>query len=504
MSSKPSQSIPSDDLQHILDWLAQPRGEDPLADLLPLGQHVKALNGQTLPALHRLKIVELLQQRTERVENTLMPLLLDIKLPLPVQLASVAQGLIELRAELGETWLRIANEASADELGRVRRSLAHVCLQGLGNLQKQLLTTLLIAIPVPLRLWRNIQTLFHVARESVDPTETLPVEMSVAETRFKSMLALAASQPEGLAPREIAFLAEYVATHAAAIQLDTARPDADDDWFWIEAGLDQPPIALARREPENGQCLYFRCGELADMAAEHLKQLGEGVPPANLGLPIQAAGADYRNALERARQCWSAPRRRSFNRREKNLRVEVCTHLSTLWTALGGSGDETPHATDAELTTSDWTLLNEGPAGYAMVHVAGQVAGLVSGCAVGLRAHDDTTWQICLVRWARSEGSQHVELGLEILAPSAQSVRLQSLNQREAAAPIPALLLPALPGLNRGEAILASRGDYNARPFTLLLETEGRLQVIECMPRRSLVETSSIEVFEFAREARVV
>jgi hypothetical protein len=45
------------------------------------------------------------------------------------------------------------------------------------------------------------------------------------------------------------------------------------------------------------------------------------------------------------------------------------------------------------------------------------------------------------------------------------------------------------------------RGDYNARPFTLLQEHEARLQIVECMPHRNLIETSSIEVFEFTRNA---
>ena len=52
--------------------------------------------------------------------------------------------------------------------------------------------------------------------------------------------------------------------------------------------------------------------------------------------------------------------------------------------------------------------------------------------------------------------------------------------------------------LNRSEAILAMRGDYNARPFTLLQERADNLLVAECMPQRSLLETS-VEVFEFTR-----
>jgi hypothetical protein len=36
--------------------------------------------------------------------------------------------------------------------------------------------------------------------------------------------------------------------------------------------------------PDGGPCLYFRFGELADLAAHHLDQLNDGVPPLSLGL----------------------------------------------------------------------------------------------------------------------------------------------------------------------------------------------------------------------------
>lgn len=103
------------------------------------------------------------------------------------------------------------------------------------------------------------------------------------------------------------------------------------------------------------------------------------------------------------------------------------------------------------------------------------------------------------MRSARSKNNNHVESGLDVLAPSARPIRIQTLTKRHAEPPRPALLLPALPSFDRGEAILTRRSDYNARPFTLPQEHEARLQVVECMPHRSLVETSRIEVFEFLR-----
>ena len=88
---------------------------------------------------------------------------------------------------------------------------------------------------------------------------------------------------------------------------------------------------------------------------------------------------------------------------------------------------------------------------------------------------------------------------INIVAPSAMPARIQTLGNRNPEPPVPALLLPPLPSLNRSEAILAARGDYNARPFTLLQEHAANVKIAECMPQRSLIETSSVEVFEFTR-----
>ena len=501
MRRKKTSPPPPIELQEALDWLAEPQQDDPLVDLVPLRNHIAAIGSLGLPVLHRLKIDELLQQRAERIDEALTPMLLDVKLPPPIHLGTVAQGLIGLRAELGETWLTVAGDAKPQQLARIHRSRTQICLQGIFNMSRQFIATLLIAVPAPVGFWRNAQALYHRAHDSVDPTATLPAEMSALDARFKAMLALNAAQPEGLAPREIAFLADYLETHATATRIDLSRPEAAADWFWLDANLDQPPISLARLQPDRGLCIYFRFGELADLAGRHLDQLNDGVPPLSLGLPLQAAGADYRNALDRARQCWAAPRRRTFNRRPQSRQVEVCTQLSTLWTALGSDTQQEPQSSDCELTYSDWMLLNESPSGYAIAHVVGETSGIVPGCAVGLRTGAGAAWQICLVRWARSKSSSHVELGLEILAPSAKPIRIQAVTGRNPEPPIPALLLPALPALNRSESILAARGDYNAHPFTLLQEHETRVQIVECMPRRSLIETSSIEVFEFIRNA---
>jgi hypothetical protein len=494
---------PSPELQQVLDWLTSPGADDPLLDLLPLRNHVVTINALERPALHRLKIAELLQFRAEQIDDTLHPLLLDAKLPLPEHLAKIAQGLIDLRAELGSTWLAIARDIDPAELQRVHRNSLQICLRGLDNFSRQLVASLLVASPAPAGLWRNTQALYHQAIEGVDPTATYPAEMALIEVRLKAMLALAAAQPEGLTPRELAFLASYLVDHAVALQMSPLAPTTTENWLWIETSEDQPPVTLARRTPASGQPLFFHCQDLADLAGKELAQLAEGATPSSLGLPIQAAGSDYRNALERARQCWMAPRKRSYNRKKKvagTENVEVCIHLGSLWEALCGTTHEKPASEKTDVTMSGWGLLNEGPAGYALMHISGAVEGIVPGCAIGIRTGAHAAWQICLVRWARNESREHIALGIEVMAPHAQAIRIQPDGHRQQS-PVAALLLPPLPAINRGEAILAARGEYNLRPFTLLHERDGRLQIVECTPGRSIAETSSVEIFEFQRQS---
>ena len=494
-----SAATASPELEEVLGWLAGPGSDDPLLDLVPLRKHIGTIDTLRRPVLHRLKIAELLQLRAERIDAALLPLLLDAKLPLPHQLATVAQGLIGLRADLGEAWLAILRDATPEELHKVHRTPLQICLRGLDNLSRQLTASLLVSIPTPIGLWLNIQRFYHQAGNSVDPTATYPAEMSQIELRLKAMLALAAAQPEGLAPRELAFLADYLVDHAVTVRLDPMPPDTPADWLWIGANIDQQPVALGRRPPPPGEHLFFRCGSLADLAGNHLKQLADGTPPDALGLPRQLAGSDYQNTLERARQCWLMPRRRSYNRQQREVRAQVCIHLGNLWAALGGKSEALAQDNVLDPTTSEWGVLNEGPAGYAMVLLSGRVSGIVAGCAIGLRTGDQAPWQICLVRWARSEHSDHLELGLEVLAPSAEAVRIQTTNHRQQDSQVAALLLPALPAINRTEAILTARGAFNLSPFTLIQEKTGRLQITECAPERTLIETSSVEVFDFVR-----
>mgnify|MGYP003377819864 CR=1 FL=1 len=179
--------------------------------------------------------------------------------------------------------------------------------------------------------------------------------------------------------------------------------------------------------PGHGDLLYCSCQLLARLLGEQVSALESGMPAGNLRLPERAAGQGGIAALKRLQAHWAHPPHRQHSRRHNNFRAQVCVGLNELWRLL--EHGEAPEGTGAGLPhMTEWMVLNESPAGYAVMHVAGEVEGLVPGSVIALRPAPDKSWSICVVRWMKSENPEHIELGLELVAPAARSVQLMSVS----------------------------------------------------------------------------
>ncbi|MGE5468789.1 MAG: hypothetical protein ACM3Y9_15310, partial [Ignavibacteria bacterium] len=300
----------------------------------------------------------------------------------------------------------------------------------------------------------------------------------------------------GFSPREVAFLAAYLERYAGAVEIRSSAESRGEDDYWLDSQHGIAPTATVRRRSTNDGALHFRCADMSRLVKEHLLQLGAGVAPESLALPRDAASADYRDVLTRAAEHWETPRTRKTNRRRHGYRVQVCTHLGQLWQHSGPGQERTA---EVDLAASEWMVLNESASGYAIMHVAGELAGVVAGAAIGLRQAADKPWNICIVRWARSDNPEHIELGLEVVAPQAEAVRIARGSRDGAGAPLPALLLPPLAAIKRGEALLTARGCFVPGPFALINEADGRVRIAECQAGSLQMHTACIEIFEFER-----
>jgi hypothetical protein len=195
------------------------------------------------------------------------------------------------------------------------------------------------------------------------------------------------------------------------------------------------------------------------------------------------------------RNYWSSPPKRVQPRRQGSYAVEICTDFDRLWQLLNDDIDA--DSAKPAVAAANWTVVNESVGGYAVLNIGGGIVGIQSGSAVGLRNGADHPWSICLVRWARSDNPDHVELGLEVISPTAQAVRIAN---RKSALAQPALLLPFPSHLDRPESILAPRGSYSGSAFTMLQDIAGRVRISYCIPQALWMQTSSVEAYGFERD----
>jgi hypothetical protein len=488
---------PIADIESALAWLTGPPAEDPQVELAALCGQLAA-TAAAVPALQWHTVLELFQTRTNGLNNALKPQLLEATLPLFHRLRLIAQGLIEAHGALAEGFIRVLREGEPDIFKRLGRNQAILISHAIFHLAEQQEIALLVAAPPPPNLWRQVHAILRMLKDGFLPEATLPPDIIAADRTIKRMLALAASQPESCAAKEVAFLADYLNRFAGVVEIRFSAPATLDGWFWLEEDRDGPPIAAIRRPPPPIGCLlFFSCRLLADTARQQMVRLAKGERPESLGLPDLAATEDYRNVLARAAGRWASPSKRHSHRRRNGYRVQVCPHLETLWRLLGGeAGSEADHEGSP---ITDWMVLNEAGGGFAMMHVAGDVSGIVSGAAVGMRTGADP-WRLCLIRWARSDNPEHVELGLELIAPAAQAVKIVWPTRNGQRNPVPALLMPSLPRLDRGEALMAPRGHYRDGHFTLITEADGKFQLTECVAGDLAVQTATVDVFEFGRD----
>ena len=482
----------------ILAWLAAPIPSDPMQDLAPLGRHLAALDRAQLDSPRYHRILDIFYDRTHRLSQQVKSRLREASQPLGRELRAMASSLIETHGRVAAGYERVLKDAGERLAHNKRRNPAFIAGRALRCLGEQLETSGMVAASTPPDLWLRAHALAREAREHYEPTSTVVPGVSLdAINLYKAMLALAAAQPEGFSPSEIALAGEYLAQFSAAAELRTEAPPEDDNaWYWVDTERDMAPVPHGRRiPPRHGELIYCSFQRLARMLGEQVSALEAGMPAGNLRLPERAAEHAGRCALKRLQAHWSAPPHRQHARRHINYRAQVCIGLNELWQLLehgeAPQGVQTgaPHATE-------WMVLNESAAGFAVMHVAGAVEGLAQGSAVALREAPGKPWSICIVRWMKSENPEHIELGLELVAPAARSVQLLFRNGDTGQSPTPGLLLPALPALRDHPALLAPSGSYSARRFFIVSGdertsvTQGRLLSLD-------LQTGAVELFQF-------
>lgn len=480
-------------VRNILEWLSIARGRSGSEDADQLHRQILSLREAPVPCDQRIRILDLLYGQAARISTAEVHSLRDISLPISRKLRQRLRIVQDILAMLTQDYFNTLAELF-DPLGTCNPKSPHNSLRrAIYAIAWQVRIANLIAAPTPVGLWQQLHSAFATARRLQLDDIAGPHGSASIRSYYINIILTAIAQPSSFSAMELEFIADYVAKCAPPIDLTDIPPADSDGIFWIDPEKDVPGHALVRRIPgPEISVLYFSCAAIASQALQHQKELLEGTPAELLGLPPFADTHTGPGVLLRLSQLWGHPAKRRFPRRRQSYRASLCPGLGNLWQLI--------KSPTAPRDLSEWMVINESPDGYALMHMAGHTEHLKVGNIVALQAIDDdpeaySPWNICIIRWAISENPEHIELGLQMLAPRATAVEVAN-----PAAPLPgkvaALILPSMPPVRQTQSLVVPTGLVSESTDRVVVIVEhGNLSIRELNPVRLNEQSSTIEIF---------
>jgi len=478
----------------ILEWLALSHGRTGAKDADQLLLQLMNLRDAPIPTAQHIKLLDLLYGHAERIVNAELPQLQKIVLPVTRKLRQRVKLLIELLEKLTQDYFNTLADLF-DPLGTNTQLSPHLSLRRvMHTIGWQIQISHLAASPTSLGLWQQLHSAYHTARRlGLDEKPGPRGDPACIRRLYTEILLAAIAQPASFSSSELNFIREYIKHGTPDIELVQSPPVGSKGIFWIDLDKDFPAHALIRRIPApDTEVFYFSCDAAAECAARHRTELRKGIPAAALGLPDFADSHAGQGVLKRLVELWGHPAKRKFPRRRQSYRANLCLGLNNLWRLIKDPA--------APATLSEWMVTNESPDGFSLMHMSGSTETLLIGDIVALQAQDERpestpAWHVCIIRWAISENPEHIEVGLELLAPRA--IAAEIAQPREVASgSIQALLLPETPPLHPTESLVVPSGVLKENNGRIVVMVEGRnLEVREVRTTHLDEQTIAIEIF---------
>ena len=507
--------------KQVAEWLAA----QPLTNLNESSRSILdaliALNRTRIAEDLRLKLLEIYRDTIENLRPALEAQFTGQSLPLPEKSRIMSNVMRQLQTELACGYKIILLDHANRRLSfGSHKHLPLVVERAVSCLGRTLVVCYQTYAPTPAGIWAEMHVLFMYAVEQGVQDEAVDNlgQPSSVNLAYKQSLLLALLDPYRLMQGEVSKVLEYLATYGGHAHLQPLAPaGSPSGFFLVHLDSDKPPRALAHdagvTDPRTD--ILLNTIELARLLHRQIQNLESGAHPKSQALPENARDFGYANLLRRMLKHWGVAPKRLFNRVQNNAKVDLCIGLRAIHFFRSASAprraavQDTQGDTEIMLELADspldkashqtyvshnWHVINESAGGLALAKDPNSDARVRVGEIIGLRPAEQPSWNIGVIRWVSSEDPGHLQLGAQMLAPTATPVEIRPVISGTDTQFRPALMLPEIPTLKQAPTLVTVRGDFQPqREF--VLEEEGSLRNIRAT--RLLEQTASFDLFEF-------
>ncbi len=463
------------------------------------------LNRRDIPYAKRTQTVELLRQPVSYISKNLKKYFYDLPFPLSARNQKVAVLCRELHSELATSYKIIIEELLNDPDGRPDKQLLTTALHhAVFYLSRVLYYSAIVYNPYPGLVWKEIHLLYRYASQlklgeiPIKDALNAKMETSTLSDLYRRILLFGMASPYNLRQREIEFLVSNLSEWAQHITLAACKQQEQKEHatgFLVQTAADEPPVhATFVTTPVTGGCLQIDTQALKPVLQERQKQLGTDAGTSGMQVAdVQIAQALLRKYLHTL----EAVPKRAFVRTTLNFELEIAIGLTAIHALivenLTAKTDNMDEAESEELQTSEeitlslsplgpqfdesgyapntasggwlqdqsapsWTngstekrhttvpckTFNESAGGYCIDLSGSDSQGIRVGELIGIQsATKRAQFSIGVTRWLRNIPALGLQIGVEILAVTADAVFVHPLDQGDdAQASQNALLLP--------------------------------------------------------------
>lgn len=480
-----------------------------------LYQGLVELNQLDSTADDRMRLMELMRPEVYFICRSLERYFLNKPIMLDERARKVANLCQALQSHLATGYKLVISEALGNP-GRDKGQLLATALQRAAHsLCLPLIRACQLYCPVPEGLWQELHQLYQLAvRHKLEQT---PIRDSLArhgqnttvQRTYSVALLLGCAQTNQMRQNSIATLAEVLESWSPLLVLQAAQ--LPSSLYAVDPRQDAPPRYRSLYKAEEiPKLLGIDTQRLVDAIQQYLllpeqasNNSGLDVPEGfNLDL-LQHLGAAWGEIAERTFQrnpgqgtltlCigMSAAHfylagQRSFQdllKTEEELKSATFkqTHVTDVWAGAfdaqqidwedglaltdiqynaGSESQEKAAAPEPAEAYPTYSLpvVNQSPGGYCLSWLKEVPAQLQAGELLAIQDTVQSSWRVALVRWIRQVRGGGTQMGIELIAPSAQPCGLKLLRKGDPSSQfLRALQLPAIEAISQPANLITPR-----------------------------------------------
>jgi cyclic-di-GMP-binding protein len=450
----------------INDFIQRLPFGDPITAATDLIDELQILNSQKVAYANRLNTLELYRPSAIQIYQDLIPHFSNASLPISKNEKAFADVAMQLWQEFAFGY-KFALVDLQNKLLNLNsgKSTALVVQRAIHALKEIALVHHLSYCAPPANLWSELHQLYFCALQQSAEKLMLPEQLasnneSSVNLTYTQVLLMALADPQHLANSDILKTDAYLSNVAAHAELHALGLIGNTAGvFLIALDSDKPPTPFAKNRsvPDSTTDILLLTLDLARQIHQHVKSLQGGIIPSDGSLPVNALESHYEDLLARLIKNFGKVPQRLFSRTKKSDGVELGIGLIATHHLIHDGGNTFLNATNAvgAIKPSRWQVLNISAGGYALRKFNSSQAAARVGDVVAMKNSKSPSWELAVLRWANVNELNQLDVGLELISPSATAITVKPANS---ALEGEALLLPELGGLKQAASIITARG----------------------------------------------